>query len=1056
MGAVYRAVHERLQRTIALKVLALAPTPELVARFEQEGVALARLRDPAIVEVFDAGVDGEIAYIAMEMLRGETLGDAILRCGKLAALEVAAVGGAIAGGLAAAHAAGIIHRDLKPHNVFLASSDVGVIQAKVLDFGVARVGAGAPRAAGRRRTTDPGTFVGTPLYLSPEQLTGGRGDARSDLWSLGVTLFESLTGRPPFDAQTLPQLVNQLLADKPPDPRTLVPDAPPWLVTVIMACLERDPAKRPADALAMRGALARGGPESFGPLSQRALAPTMAPPAMPPPSVRWTGPLTNLPEEAEGFVGREAELGALSALLASERLVTIVGPGGTGKTRLALQASRAAIGAQDGGVWFCDLSTTRTAEELVETVARSLRVPAIDPSITPERRVARALASRGACVVVLDNFEQVVEHAGIVARWLEGAPALRFLVTSRAALRLHGEHVVELWPLSETDGAALFARRAAEMGAAVTAEDAEAVRAIVRRLEGIPLAIELATARLRTLSLRQLGERLGDRLRLLTGGPRDAPSRQATLRGAIDWSWELLSADEKSAFAQCAVFRDGWTLDAAEAVLDVGRTVAVVDVLESLRDRSMIQGVRDGRGEVRFRMLETLREYATERLEGAAGSDAVRERHARSMIAWAEATTSFDPPLEVRVRLRAEVENVLEAVEWATARGDAQTSLRGLLALEPILASYNPPALLERIERALARVTTDDELVLRARIVRESLFAHVDARSAHEALLRLAERARDAGWTQLLARGLFEAGDSARALGEVDRGRELMEQVLVLSPSGPLAAHARARRGQMAWLKGDLALAEQDALAVVALEPPYARTQGHMAAATVFIQRADHAGTEKHLLAALELARAIDHRRTEAALLNNLAVFRMDQGDLVEAARRFHQGLALARELGLKFIDGVLNANLGMVAALEGRPAEARAYLQAATRTLTEFGDRRYRAWATAWLSTLAADEDRLDLAAELASFADATAAEIHDDVIRKSISILGGHLELAKARVATERGDADAAKSHLAAAVAIVADANAPGPHGPWVLRADNVRFALRSLEAAIRSATE
>lgn len=1079
MGAVYLAVHERLQRSIALKVLTLAPTPDLIARFEQEGVALARLRDDAIVEVFDAGVDGDVAYIAMELLRGETLGDAILRCGRLAALEVASVGAAIAGGLAAAHAAGIVHRDLKPHNVFLASTESGRIQAKVLDFGVARVGGPKPTQA-RRRTTDPGSIVGTPLYLAPEQLTGGRGDERSDLWSLGVTLFEALTGHPPFEARTLPELVNKLLSDTPSDPRAQVPDAPAWLVAVITACLSRDPKARPDGAVAVRGALLRGGPESFGPHSQRALAPTMPPAAMPPPSVRWTGPLTNgacqvpspkgfgleprtrnprpkaedeanLPEDAEGFVGRELELGALDALLSSERLVTIVGPGGTGKTRLALRASRAVVGAQDGGVWFCDLSTARTAEELIETVARNLRVPAVDPLVTPERRVARALASRGACVLVLDNFEQIVLHASVVARWLEGAPALRVLVTSRTALRLHGEKVVELLPLSEEDATALFVRRAADAGAPVAAAQSDEIREIVRKLEGIPLAIELATARLRTLSLRQLGERLGDRLRLLTGGKRDAPDRQATLRGAIDWSWELLSDVERSAFAQCAVFRNGWSLEAAESVVQV-QGAAVVDVLESLRDRSMVQSIRDARGDVRFRMLETLREYATERLDGAGARDEARERHAVAMIAWAEATTSFDPPVDVRGRLRADVENVLEAVDWAMARGDVPLALRGLLALEPALASYNPPALIDRIDRVLLHPGEESELVMHARIVRESLRAHSDARSAHDTLLQLVERATAAGWTALLPRALLEAADTARTLGSVEAGLELVEQVLRIAPTGPLAALARVRRGQMTWLKGELQSAERDGLAVAALEYPFARTLAHMQLGTVYIQSGDHPSTERHIHAALELARAIDHRRAEGAILNNLAVMRLDQGDLAEAARRFHQGLALTRELGLKFIEGVVTANLGMVAVLEGRRGEARAFLQAATRALSDVGARRYRAWSTAWLAALAADEDRVELAAELASYAAAGAAEIHDEIIAKCAGILGGHVELARARAAAASGDEASATAHRAAAAAIVADARAPGPRGPWSSRAENVRFALRSLEAALR----
>ncbi len=879
---------------------------------------------------------------------------------------------------------------------------------------------------------------------------------RSDLWSLGVTLFEALTGRPPFAARTFSELVNKLLADAPPDPRELVPDAPQWLCAAIASCLRRDPKDRPESAAALRAVLLRGGAE-FGPLSQRALAPTMPPPPMPA-SVRATGPRTNLPEEDDGFVGRDAELAALGDLLERERFVTLLGPGGTGKTRLALRAARGLREADEGGVWFCDLSSARTAPELVETVARALRVPAIDPGVSPERRVARALAARGACALVLDNFEQLLEHANVVAGWLAAAPALRVVVTSRAALRVQGEHVVEVDPLGEDDGMLLFATCAAAAGAPIRGEDAAAVRDVVRRLEGIPLAIELAAARLRTLSLAQLAERLGDRLRLLTSVRRDAPPRQATLRGTIESSWELLSPRERSTFAQCAVFRGGFALEAAEAVVDAG-DVPVIDVLESLRDRSILRATRDGFGNARFRMLETLREFAWEKIaagEGAVDLAGLRARHAKAMIAWVERTTSFDPPLDVRARLRADADNVLEAVEFAAASGDASGALRALLALEPLYASYNPRALAERLDHALSLANDDDATTLRARIVREGLVAQSDPRAAHAALGALLPRARAAG-PALEARCLYETADAARAFGETDEGRRLLLRVIALE-GGPrasaLAAQATARRSALSWLAGDLATAEAEAEAAIGAAAPHARAQGHMALATVCIQRRDHARTEANALAALELARAIEQRRMEAAILNNLGVLHQDQGDPASAARRFHQGLSLAREIGLTFIEGVLLVNLGLTAVFERRTDEARAWLQAGTRTLAAFGDRRYRAWAAAWLAALAADDDRLELARDLLRHGDGVAREIADASIVFAIAVLGGHAELAEARAAEARGETTVAAARRARATQLVRDARAERPEGAWALRSENVRFALRSLERALAEA--
>ena len=338
-----------------------------------------------------------------------------------------------------------------------------------------------------------------------------------------------------------------------------------------------------------------------------------------------------LPARTSSLVGREAELGRLEALISDPeiRLVTLMGPGGVGKTRLALELAH----RFGDGVRFVPLAAVDSPERLEEELAQV----------------------EGEALVVLDNFEQLVDAAPAVAELLAREAGVTALVTSQAALRLSGEHEVPLAPLATAPAVELFVGRARGVD-----PDDPAIPEICARLDGLPLAIELAAARTRLMAPAAILDRLGRRLDLLTGGPRDAPARQRTLRAAIEWSHDLLSEAEQRAFAQLAVFSGGWTLEAAEQVLG-----DVLDELEALVDRSLV--VRAGE---RFAMLETVHEFARERLD-----EAVVERHA----AWAlELTEAAEAGLEradqagwLR-RLDAERENLVAAAE----RGDAETRQR--------------------------------------------------------------------------------------------------------------------------------------------------------------------------------------------------------------------------------------------------------------------------------------------------------------------------------------------------------------------------------------------
>ncbi len=324
---------------------------------------------------------------------------------------------------------------------------------------------------------------------------------------------------------------------------------------------------------------------------------------------------TNLPIPATPFLGREAELAEIASLLGRDdvRLATLTGPGGTGKTRLALQAAASAADAFPGGVWWVPLAALRDPALVLPSAATALGASGDLAEHIGDRRL----------LLLFDNFEHLVRAADGLAPLLAKCPNLSLLVTSREPLHLAGEHEYAVDPLTRTDAVELFLTRAvaAKRDFAANGE----VAAICERLDHLPLAIELAAARVKVLSPKALLERLEQRLPLLGGGTRDAPERQRTLRATIEWSHELLSPDEQRLFARLAIFRGGCTLEAAEAVAG-----ADLDTLQSLVDKSLLR-VRDNG---RFWMLETIREYATERLEASGEPDEIRRRHPTTSWPW--------------------------------------------------------------------------------------------------------------------------------------------------------------------------------------------------------------------------------------------------------------------------------------------------------------------------------------------------------------------------------------------------------------------------------------
>ncbi len=796
-----------------------------------------------------------------------------------------------------------------------------------------------------------------------------------------------------------------------------------------------------------------GGGYRFVPLEEEG----EATPAAPAPAAAPIEPPGNLPVPGSDFVGRVDDLADLGDDIASgARLITLLGPGGVGKTRLALQQATIlkAEGKPSGGIWFCDLTEARQLDDVLTVVADTLEHDLEGDGV---RTIGRALAGAGEVLVLLDNVEQVVEVvATTLATWLVAAPRARFLVTSREPLRLAEERCFELDGLHSDDAVALFAQRAAAVrrGFELTPEGRWAAEQIAQHLDHLPLAIELAAARVTALSPERLLQRLEkDFDTVLHSRERGRSARQATLAGAIEWSWNLLCSWEQAALAQCAVFRGGFFLEAAEAVLDLSahpEAPPVLDVVEDLVRKSLIRRREVAPlGEVRFILYETIRSFAGRKLEATPGGVAAERRAWLYFLALAdelgrEVTRRSSP--EALRRLALEQDNLQAVIRRARAT-NRRTALQAALALDPLFTARGPRGAHDRLLDDAVALASGLGPEWRARALHcrgESRRLRGDFDRAESDLLLSVALAGEAGQQPLLGGVSLSLGnlrfrqgrgeeatehyrralDCARAAGDraaeafaigrlgsalqmVGRVPEAMEHYRQALQLGREAAEDRTAQ----LMAGSLIVLDLGRSSLVEAGPAAPLPSGALGYASVSqlfgaalpVGRVKEA--QRALESALAFARKAGDRLGEAALTASLGLSQMDaeatEGPeaLTRAEASFNQALGTVEEVGNALSEASILGNLGRLYHLAGRREEAGTALREGEVLARRIGARRLQAWLSSLFGAVLADEDRIS-EAEVALDLGRDLAQEASDLLAQGLNLVArGHLDLAAAR---------------------------------------------------------
>lgn len=1090
MGEVFLATKAGDQALVVVKRILphLVENPRFLRLFLDETRIASRLHHPNIARITELGEVEGTWFVAMEYVAGKDLREVLKRSREVnhhVPLEVAvAIAIEVAKGLAYAHDAAdaqgrllkIVHRDVSPHNILIGRQG----EVKVIDFGVAK-------AANKSMHTAAGILKGKFPYMAPEQAHALPVDPRSDVFALGIVLWEMICARYLFRGKTDAATLRLVREAEVPKPSTVRDDVPTSLDRVVLKALKKDAAQRYQSMAAFREALegvlsAMPAPDLVAWLREYddvpgldgdgeadSVAPSEAPSARSAQSAakQATGPHelatvvdtlpepksvatvqvrqrslrtevivtkeedlgealrllsqvsgipTNIAPQPTTFIGRVAELADLQQLFRQGvRLITLLGPGGTGKTRLSLQFGTQLVshfnadgdkGHRRGGVWFCDLTEATDVDSICSAVARSLGVPLMPGDAV--QQLGHAILARGEVLLVLDNFEQIVAHGGAtVARWMRSAPAARFVVSSRELLRVADETVFEVPPLrtprEEEDARAseavtLFIERARTVRPAWEPNEVElkAIAEVVRQLDGMPLAIELAAARMSVLNPTQLVQRLPRRFDLLVDR-RGATERQATLRGAIDWSWKMLSPSEASTLAQLSVFHGGFTADAVPSVVSLSHVPdaePALDLMMTLRAKSLVRAYfpLGDEKETRFGLYESIREYAREKLSSLPEAHGALERHSAYFL-------SVGPKLAERVEsqrsamalLELERDNLLAVFRRAMESAKpTKHAAEAVLVLDRLMTLRGPYQLLsDMLDSAVSKLDPSSlhlrALTLEARgRTRHARGRMADATNDLLETLELAGRERDRsmeGRAELYLSVIDRArGQRQEARKRINRALSLFQSVndrrmygRGLSILGTLLHDLGLETESMDSYNEALEILREvgdrwyEGIALINLGVPQqalglfkqARANyqaglaihrelgnrrgegfGFLNLGDISADLEQPGAARSHYESALTIFRGVGARRPEGTTLVSLGLLHLQYGELDDAAQRLREGVDILEEVGEQSSAGIGRAALAAILGLTGRLQEAEEAMAEASRRLTQVGDR--------------------------------------------------------------------------------------------------------------------
>ncbi|MBK7317670.1 protein kinase [Candidatus Villigracilis affinis] len=931
MGVVFTAHDTLLNRVVAIKFLnASGVGTEGKARLLQEARAAARLNHPNIVSVYDAAETNGLPFIVMELVKGVTLRNSE----KLDLLDVLHMTQQICLALEHAHANGIIHRDLKLENIVITNTQ----NLKLMDFGLAH-------SIDDAHITEEGTLTGTLAYLAPELIQGQPASVKSDLYAFGIILYELLVGRAPFQG-TVSAVLAQHMQGKVIPPSEHNAGIPIWVDDLVLRLLSKHPEDRPVSA---RDVLLILEQKSSSPATTSLFSIS-------------SKSKNNLPIQLTAFIGREKEIEEVIESIKNHRLVTLTGSGGTGKTRLSLQVAENLLD-QFEYFWFVELAPISDPANIPQAILSAMGISE-QQGKSAQELINEYLQDKNT-LIVLDNCEHLIEaSAKISYALLNHAPALKILASSREALGVKGEmawhvpslsvpdinHLPEFDELSQYESIRLFVERAtlAKPNFTATKENAAFIAQVCSRLDGIPLAIELAASRVKALSVDQIAARLDDRFRLLTGGSRTSLPRQQTLRATIDWSYNLLTEEEKTLLRGLTVFSGGWTLEAAESVcIQEGSEFDILNLLSRLVDKSLVN-LKDSR----YRILETVRQYALEKLAESGEVDAVRDRH---LDYYLKLTERAEPKLRSAQqliwlnRLEAEHDNLRTALEWSLGRDDAEISLRftgagwffwGMRGYSKDGSRWLKAALEKpgAEKRGAARAKALTGLAYMARYQSDLLASQGAAQEAVDIW-------REVGDKWWLAFTLGRVGGNLLIQGDLIGARRIQEEAVKLAREAEdkwALGDVLGNLGRVLKNSGDYQTArsvQEEGLAVY-------RSVGDK---SCIAEALEALGTLAHIQGddeqavvlykeSLEIYRELHYVGGLLSLLFESGCIIQSQGDNEQAATLFTEALVLAQEADDKNILAQALAGLGGVAGAKGRPEQAALLLGASEAIFNALG----------------------------------------------------------------------------------------------------------------------